>query len=182
VVGKGLPAALYAALVVGAFRGLHKSELGPAEALALLNRRLRVRPIPGRFCAAHYATVDLKTGRVIGANAGLPHPLHLSAAGAQPVGGGGLPIALFDESEYELYSISPRPGESLLFYTDGIVDARSPEGEEFGVSRLAEYCARNWRAHPEGLLQGVVEELERFSEQPFDDVTLALVRMREFRP
>src|SRR6202050_2052131 len=58
VVGKGLAAALYAALVMGLLRGLHKSGANPAESLALLNRRMLVRPVTGRYATTLYALFD----------------------------------------------------------------------------------------------------------------------------
>ena len=58
VVGKGLPAAMYAALVMGMLRGIHKTGEDTATALALLNERLLVRPVAGRYAATLYAVFD----------------------------------------------------------------------------------------------------------------------------
>ncbi|MBI1738636.1 MAG: SpoIIE family protein phosphatase, partial [Acidobacteria bacterium] len=61
VVGKGLAAAMYAALAMGTIRGIHKSGTPPTAVLAMLNERLRMRVVPGRYCALQYAVYDPAT-------------------------------------------------------------------------------------------------------------------------
>jgi len=61
VVGKGLPATMYGALVIGILRGIHKSDIDTGMVLSLLNQRLRQRPLPGRSCATLYAVFDPST-------------------------------------------------------------------------------------------------------------------------
>ena len=62
VSGKGLPAALYAALAVGTLRGVHKTGTSPSDALATFNRRLMIRGMPRRHAAIQYAVFDPRTG------------------------------------------------------------------------------------------------------------------------
>ena len=64
VSGKGLPAALYAALAVGTLRGIHKTGTCPADVLALVNRRLAGRAVPRRYSALQYAVFDPDPGRM----------------------------------------------------------------------------------------------------------------------
>src|SRR5246500_4989356 len=70
VVGKGLPATMYGALVMGILRGIHKSDIDTGMVLSLLNQRLRQRPLPGRFCATLYAVFDPSTRTLAFSNAG----------------------------------------------------------------------------------------------------------------
>src|SRR5574337_1114138 len=72
VVGKGLPAAMYAALAVGTLRGIHKTGVPTSSVLELFNERLAMRPVPRRFCSVQYAVFDPLTGELLYANAGLP--------------------------------------------------------------------------------------------------------------
>src|SRR5580704_16164853 len=76
VVGKGLPAAMYSALVMGMLRGINKTGEDTASVLALLNKRLLVRPVSGRYAATLYALYDPATLKLTFSNAGLPYPLH----------------------------------------------------------------------------------------------------------
>ena len=91
VVGKGLPAAMYAALVTGTLRGIHKSGTDTASVLARLNERLLQRPIRGRFCSTLYALFDPATRELIFSNAGMPLPLLVSGIACRQLGEGGLP-------------------------------------------------------------------------------------------
>lgn len=70
VVGKGLPAAMYSALVMGILRGIHKTGTDTAYVLGLLNQRLAQHPISGRFCCTLYAVFDPATRELIFSNAG----------------------------------------------------------------------------------------------------------------
>src|SRR5436309_14476320 len=79
VSGKGLPAAMYAALAVGTLRGVHKTGTSPSDVLATLNRRLMIRGMPRRHAAIQYAVFDPRSHEIRIASAGMPGPLHLSA-------------------------------------------------------------------------------------------------------
>jgi len=74
VSGKGLPAALYAALLVGTLRGVHKTGQCPSRVLELLNERLCLRGIPARHSALQYALFDPTTAEMRIAGAGMPGP------------------------------------------------------------------------------------------------------------
>src|SRR5713101_4954250 len=81
VSGKGLPAALYAALAVGTLRGVHKTGTLPSDVLATLNRRLLIRGMPRRHAAIQYAVFDPRTKDLQVTSAGMPGPFHLRTNG-----------------------------------------------------------------------------------------------------
>src|SRR5437667_4111320 len=83
VSGKGLPAALYAALAVGTLRGVHKTGTSPHDVLATLNRRLMIRGMPRRHTAIQYAVFDPPGPDVRIASGGLPRPIPPSAKGCR---------------------------------------------------------------------------------------------------
>ncbi len=83
VSGKGLPAALYAALAVGTLRGVHKTGTSPHDVLATLNRRLMIRGMPRRNTAIQYAVFNPHSHELQIASAGMPGPFHLSANGCR---------------------------------------------------------------------------------------------------
>lgn len=140
VVGKGLPAALYAAFVSGTIRGIHKTGISPPAVLAMLNRRILLRRIPGRYCAVQYALFDPATGQLSHANGGIPPPIHISHQGCQEIGGGGLPSGLFEGAPYDLYDSVLEPGEAVLFHSDGLIEATDSKGRELGMHGLLEIC------------------------------------------
>src|SRR6266849_8893852 len=93
VSGKGLPAALYAALAVGTLRGVHKTGTSPHDVLAALNRRLMIRGMPRRNTAIQYAVFNPHSHELQIASAGMPGPFHLSANGCRNLNLWGSPRA-----------------------------------------------------------------------------------------
>ncbi len=179
VTGKGLPAAMYAALAVGALRSIHKTGVEPAAVLNLFNKRLLVRPVPSRYCASQYAIFDSATLELRLANAGLPLPLHLSASGCRPIGDGGLPSGLFEFASYVQGTFQLAQGDAILFATDGLSEARNKCGEPFGTSRLTNLCAKLDRNAPDLFLRSLFDAIAEFTEgQQSDDMAAVLLRAR----
>ena len=179
VVGKGLPAAMYAALAVGTLRGIKKTGEPPPAVLQLLNRRLRMRVPPARYCAAQYAVFDPSSGQLWHANAGLPRPVHVSAAGCVELGEGGLPSGLFPEAHYDQYSAQLAPGDAVLFITDGIVEALDGTGDDFGLERLLHVCRQCHGQPADVLLARVFDAVDVFAggAPQHDDMTAAVLKL-----
>ncbi|HEV8383471.1 MAG TPA: PP2C family protein-serine/threonine phosphatase [Candidatus Acidoferrales bacterium] len=179
VVGKGLAAAMYAALAMGTIRGIHKSDVTPTAVLELLNERLRMRVVPGRYCAMQYAVYNPETQEASYANAALPRPILISPRGCREIGEGGLPSGLFAGAQYDAYSVQLRPGEAVLFCTDGIPEARNSRGDDWGVERTLEICERNIGAGADTLLDRLFAELDSFigDHQPHDDMTAIVLKL-----
>ncbi len=181
VVGKGLPAALYAALAVGTLRGINKTGEPPSGVLELLNRRLRMRCIRGRHCAVQYAVFDPVKRLLSYANGGLPGPLLLSARGCREFSLGGFPLGLFDVARYDAHQVRLDPGDSVLFMTDGLTEAYSPSDEQFGMERLVEVCEQNRAAGAEALLHHIFAALEVFvaGHPQHDDMAAAVLKLED---
>lgn len=178
VVGKGLPAAMYAALAMGTLRSSKKTGEEPAAVLEQFNKRLLVRPIPGRYCAAQYAVFDPATLELRLANAGLPFPLHLSASGCCVLGGGGLPSGLFESVRYDQWTIQLAPGDAILFATDGLSEAFDEHGDRFGMSRLIDLCAMLDYSASDLFLRCVFDRIEQFAGgKQSDDMTAAVLKV-----
>jgi sigma-B regulation protein RsbU (phosphoserine phosphatase) len=179
VVGKGLPAAMFAALAVGALRGMHKTGTAPRSILQTLNRRLRMRVVPGRYCSVQYGVLNPASGEFRHANAGLPKPIRINSHGCEELGGGGLPSGLFEAATYDEYAAQLAPGDTLLFCTDGVTDARNPAGEDFGDERLLALCRSQAGASAEALLEHLFAAVDGFAagERQQDDITVAALRL-----
>jgi len=178
VVGKGLPAAMYAALAAGGLRAIHKTGQEPSAVLELFNKRLRVRPIPSRYCATQYAVYDPAKLELRLANAGLPLPLHLSANGCCTVGDGGLPSGLFDGATYDQYTIQLSPGDAILFTTDGLSEARGRDGEPLDMPRLIDLCAMLDYSSSDVFLRSIFDSIEEYTGgNPSDDMTAAILKV-----
>jgi sigma-B regulation protein RsbU (phosphoserine phosphatase) len=176
VSGKGLPAALYAALGVGTLRGVHKTGTSPSEVLTTLNRRLMIRGMPRRHVAIQYALFDPCSHVIQIASAGMPGPIHLSKTGCRILELTGIPPGLFAESDYDSLSVRLQAGDSLLFCTDGITDAFNRHGEQFGIERLHLICSAERFASPAQMLNTIFAAVEGFSYgcEQHDDMAATL--------
>lgn len=176
VSGKGLPAAMYAALAVGTLRGVHKTGQPPSAVLSTLNRRLLVRGVPRRYSAAQYALFDPRTAEMQITSAGMPGPFHLSAEGCRPLHIPGIPPGLFPEAQYETLTLSLQPGDSVLFCTDGITEAFNIRDEAFGISRLQSVCENALRIPPSELLRRIFAAVGIFRQHKdqHDDMAAAV--------
>jgi phosphoserine phosphatase RsbU/P len=138
VVGKGLGAAMYAALVMGTLRGINKTGEQASAVLATLNKRLLVRPVHGRFATTLYASYDPACRELTFSNAGMPYPLIASDSGCRQLREGGLPSGMFPGSSYDVHRVCLSPGDSVLFATDGLHELRGVHDDDFGWVRMAE--------------------------------------------
>jgi len=180
VVGKGLAAAMYAALAVGTLRGINKAGAPPDSVLALLNERLRMRVVPGRFCCAFYATFDAMSRRLRYSNAAMPRPILITGNGAREVGDGGLPAGMFEDAAYDLHELNLAPGDSVLFTTDGLIEADDENNEQFSVERMISICAASHAAPADEMLACIMEAVDEHTGDvsPHDDMTALLLRAR----
>jgi phosphoserine phosphatase RsbU/P len=163
VSGKGLPAAMYAALAVGALRGVHKSGEAAGKVLSTLNRRLLVRGMPRRYSATQYAVFDPRTREMHIASAGLPGPFHISQRGCRALDIPGMPVGLFEVARYETAKLKLEPGDAMIFCTDGITEAFNIHGESFGCARVARICEAERKAAPPKFLSQIFAAVERFT-------------------
>ena len=179
VVGKGLPAAMYAALVTGTLRGIHKTGTDTAGVLARLNERLLQRPLPGRFCSTLYALFNPATRELIFSNAGMPKPLLVSGTTCRPLGEGGLPSGMFPGAAYERHAFQLRPGDCVLFATDGLHELLNPDGVEFCTVQMETVWAKCGHKSATESADFVFDHQAAFSNgiAPHDDVTAVVLKV-----
>ncbi|HVF32382.1 MAG TPA: PP2C family protein-serine/threonine phosphatase [Acidimicrobiales bacterium] len=143
-VGHGLEAARIANLAVAAFREGRRRDLDLPGLYGAMDAALAGEFGVEKFATAHLATLALDTGRLRWINAGHPaplvlrqgHPLHLMAEPDLPLG-----LAEPDTTP-ATRTLDLEPGDLLLLFTDGVVEARSVDGEEFGRDRLVDLLVR----------------------------------------
>jgi sigma-B regulation protein RsbU (phosphoserine phosphatase) len=178
VTGKGLAAALYAALAVGTLRGIHKTGTPPASVLNLVNRRVMLRGITPRYAAVQYACFDAESGVLRIASAGMSGPLILSQTGCREMELSGIPPGMFPATIYESESVQLKRGDSVIFLSDGFSEAQNAAGEFFGMEGMQEVCRSLREASPEDVLLRISEAVVNFSYRrpQQDDRTAAILR------
>jgi hypothetical protein len=144
--GHGLDAGLLATVAIAAYRNSRREGADLASVVATIDAALAGAFGVGKFVTALLADLDLGSGRLLWHNAGHPAPLLLR--GGRVVkslhASAGLPLGLIDTlgGSITVSQESLEPGDRLLLYTDGVVEARSEDGEFFGLRRLADLVAR----------------------------------------
>jgi phosphoserine phosphatase RsbU/P len=179
VSGKGMAASLLTASLEAFAAGPIEDGLGPDEICARLSRLLYRRTPPERYATAFVGALDPGTGVLRYANAGHNPPLVVRAGGdVEELPATGVPIALLPAADYEAAEVRLAPGDTLLLYTDGIVEAANPEGDEYGAERLADLCRRHRQSTCAELAAALEADLEAFVRGvPFaDDRTLVMAR------
>jgi sigma-B regulation protein RsbU (phosphoserine phosphatase) len=179
VSGKGMAASLLTASLEAFAAGPIEDGLPPDEICAKLSRLLYRRTPPEKYATAVVAALAPDSGVLRYANAGHNPPLVVRASGAvEELAATGVPIALLPAAAYQAAEIRLAPGDSLLLYTDGIVEANDPDGEEYGNDRLADLCRRHCHASCADLAAALDADLETFVRGvPFaDDRTLVMAR------
>jgi sigma-B regulation protein RsbU (phosphoserine phosphatase) len=179
VVGKGLTAAMYAALVTGTLRGIHKSGTDTGSVLSRLNDRLLQRPLPGRFCSTLYALFNPATRELFFSNAGMPLPLLVSGTECRALGEGGLPSGMFAGATYGRHLVQLSVGDSVLFATDGLHELRNHEGVEFCCTQLEEVWAQCGQKSAVESAEFLFDRQAAFSGggAPEDDITAVVLKV-----
>ena len=137
VTGKGVPAALVMASARGILRVAAEQDPAlPGKVLAHVNELLCPDIPPSMFVTCLYGVLNPHTGRFIFANAGHNLPVKCTAEAVVELRATGMPLGLFPEMTYDEHETILGPGESLLIYSDGLVEAHNPQGEIFGFPRL----------------------------------------------
>lgn len=177
--GKGAAAAIYAALASGTIRSLMDQEMTPQALLEKLNKSLFARAPEGNFVALTYSTWDDKNRVLELCNSGLPEPLLCRDGIVRSLAVHGLPLGLFPKAQYDLMRIQCEPGDTLLFYTDGVVEEVDREGNDFTASRLADIIAKNCHRTPEEIVDQVFEQVNAHCqcEMNRDDQTVIAIQV-----
>jgi serine phosphatase RsbU (regulator of sigma subunit) len=181
VTGKGMPAAM----VMGITRSLLRAAVlrlgSPGEVLARVNEVLYPDIPPNMFVTCLYAIIEPESGQLIYANAGHDLPYLRHDNGTEELRATGMPLGLMPGMAYEEKEAWLGTGDSVLFYSDGLVEAHDPRREMFSSPRLQSHI----EAHHSGgaaLIDILLEELARFVGEDWeqeDDITLVTLQRSE---
>lgn len=178
VMGKGVPAALFAAVLRAQIRAGAERTLSPAALLQWLNRTLfsdldRVE----MFITARIVCVNREEQTVLTAGAGHPPLLVAGPGGVQELCSPGLPLGVLRQAEYQDQSISLAKATRLLLITDGLTEADNGAGQQLGIGPLASALLASMDQTPNLCAESIIRTLEqhRGSVPPHDDETFLLL-------
>jgi serine phosphatase RsbU (regulator of sigma subunit)/anti-sigma regulatory factor (Ser/Thr protein kinase) len=177
VTDKGVPAALLMATTRSLLRTAAQSGRSPGQVLGRANDLLCPDVPPKMFVTCLYAVLDVETGQLVYANAGhdLPQQRHASGEVTE-LRARGMPLGLMPGMPYEERETHLEPGDSLLLYSDGIVEAHNPAREMFGFPRLASLM--HVHSGSGSLIDYLLADLAQFTGPEWeqeDDVTMVTI-------
>jgi serine phosphatase RsbU (regulator of sigma subunit) len=179
VSGKGTAAALLMSSLHAAVHAQSASHDTLSATISAVNRYLADNIPANRFVTLFYAELDPASGALSFLNAGHNPPLIVHAAGTvEQLASGGLPLGIKRDAEYREGRTRMQKGDVLVIYSDGVTEAVSPTGEEFGATRLYEVVARNVNASAAGIRDRIESSLTKFAQgtSAADDITLVIVK------
>ena len=180
VADKGVPAALYMALCRTTIRTTALGGRSPAAALKRANDLLLEDSHSNLFVTVVYGVLEVHSGRLVYANAGHNRPLLMRPGSMEPaeLEAQGMLMGILPEVEIEERELVIAPGESLLFYTDGVTEAMDPAGQLFGEERLRQTLWLSPKVGAQEMVNKVVEAIGDFAgDTPqSDDLTLFVIK------
>jgi sigma-B regulation protein RsbU (phosphoserine phosphatase) len=180
VAGKSIPAAMLMATFQASLKTLSTAQVALPELVGNMNKYACSNSQGGlRFTTAFLAEYDSVKRIFNYINAGHNQPILRRSNGLiERLDVGGLPIGIQSEAKYESASVALAPGDWLIVFTDGLVEAENARGEEYGEARLLNAIQSGAAATPDDLLKRLMAELDLFvgNTPQHDDVTCMLLK------
>jgi sigma-B regulation protein RsbU (phosphoserine phosphatase) len=177
IAGKGLPAALLMSNLQAAVRAFAQEAVSPASINDSVNRLLCRNMASGRFATFCYARIEPAARRIVYSNAGHNPPLLIRPDGSiEKLSEGGMVLGVFPDNQYDQAEIVLAPGDRVLFYTDGITEARNPHNDEYGEDRLAGAALTVRSSSADAIKDVLLADVCAFNGGKYeDDATLIVV-------
>ncbi len=180
VAGKGMGAALLASMLQASLRTLLQDGMPAGRVADRVNVMLCESTSPDQFVTLFLAHLDPESLELVYSNAGHNYPIRIKRGGeSEALWQSDLVLGIDERVSYREHRKTLRRGDTLLLYTDGVTEARNPQGDEFGEERLTAILSR-WESRPaEEIVKGLRDEVLRFSGsgEVQDDMTMLCLRV-----
>jgi phosphoserine phosphatase RsbU/P len=184
VAGKSIPAAMLMATFQASLKTLSTAQIALPELVADMNKYACSNSQGGlRFTTAFLGEYDAPHRTLCYINAGHNNPILRRANGSiERLDVGGLPFGIMAEAKYESSSVTLAPGDWLIIFTDGLVEAENAHQDEYGEPRLLNTLATGAAITPEEMLKRLMADLDLFvgNTPQHDDVTCLLIKAGDF--
>jgi serine phosphatase RsbU (regulator of sigma subunit)/pSer/pThr/pTyr-binding forkhead associated (FHA) protein len=177
VAGKGPPAALLSAMMQGIFAAQAASNDRPSQTITRVNLALYRRAIESRFVTLMYGSLE-RDGRLTYCNAGHNPPLLVARTSVRRLEVGGPIVGLFEAASFTEETVQLTPGDWLIVFSDGVSEALSADGEEYGEARIVEIAQKHAAAEAPEMLQAIFRDVRAFTKgaPQNDDITALVLR------
>jgi serine phosphatase RsbU (regulator of sigma subunit) len=183
VSGKAVSGALVMAAARSIFRVLAADETSVGNIMKVANSRLNKDVKKGMFVALLYAVLDPLEKTLTFSNAGQTQPLMQPALQGEvefvDSEGDRFPLGILPECDYQENTVNLSSGDTVFFYTDGVVEALSKEGEMYGFDRLQNVITTNRGKDVHAVMENLMMDIEEFSgeTEQHDDITVVVVKV-----
>jgi sigma-B regulation protein RsbU (phosphoserine phosphatase) len=178
--GKGLAAALMISNVQSSLRtaALFTGN-DRAAALGAVNRQVYGSSLADRYATLFYGVFEGPTRTLYYVNAGHNPPMVIRQDGSIIwLETGGAPVGMFPDWNYEEGAIQLDPGDVVLAYTDGVIEAVNPAGEEWGIEGLRKAAVESGAQSADDMVEQILKSMDEFShERQIDDATVVVLRV-----
>jgi len=177
VAGKGPAAALLTSKILGIFSAFVSVGDSPEQTVDHINKVLTRRQIDARYATLLYGQLSAD-GKLMFCNAGHNPPLIYGADGLRRIETGGMPVGMFEMAPYSCDTITLKPGDTMVLYSDGVTEAHNVAGEEFSEARLVQVMERYTRGSADIVLEQIINAVKEFAHgaEQYDDVTALVVK------
>ncbi len=176
VSGKGIPAAIYMAVVRTMIKGIASQILDPAECLTKVNAMLIPESDASMFVTVFYGVLDTRNGMVSYCNGGhnLPFIIHSRSPILQMEDTSGILLGKIDTIKFEAKRVQLSPGAKIVLYTDGVTEGMNESEELYKEERLVKYLESHSTDSLKNVVRGVVVDVLKFIGKGIqtDDITL----------
>lgn len=179
VSGKGVPAALIMATFRAALRTQVRNDFAIGQIVRKVNYLLWESTSDAQFVTAVYGVLDTGTGRFTYTNAGHNPPIVVRMDGTiEELNRGGPAMGVFEEATYEEAVVDLHSGDSLVLYTDGVVESADEQGREFGLKRLLQTTTVAAELSAFKTVRAILDATRAFSgtDSFADDFTVVVVK------
>jgi sigma-B regulation protein RsbU (phosphoserine phosphatase) len=177
--GKGIAAALMMASVQASLRTAAQFTGNDLAALfRAVNLQACASSLDDRYATLFYGVLDRATLRLSFVNAGHNPPLVVHRDGSfDRLEPSGAPVGLFPDAAWQAQAVQLSPGDLLIAYTDGVTEACSPTGQEWGMDGLADAVIACYAQSPNHMVRSILDSMDQFSRGvQTDDVTVTVLR------
>jgi sigma-B regulation protein RsbU (phosphoserine phosphatase) len=181
VTGKSVSGALVMSASRSVFRMLSEEKFAVGDIMIRANKRIKKDIKSGMFVALLYAVLNSKDRVLSFCSAGQTHPMYFSSETGRTklldTKGDNFPLGILEQVDYKETQIALKPGDRVIFYTDGIVEAMNEREEIFGFDRLLDVLQSAGPISADDLLREILDKVKLFagSAPQHDDLTLIVV-------
>lgn len=185
IAGKGISAALLMASTLATIHHTlnektHQDQVERLIAVAEeVNSQIFIRSAANAYSTLFIASFEEETRHLTYCNAGHQPPIHISRGEARELNAGGTAIGLFSQWEFTAETVKLESGDTVVFFTDGVVEASNFEEELYGNDRLLELIVNNLSEDPDTLREKIIESVMDWSGESTqgDDITIICLKV-----